>query len=134
MNAFVRAVELGGFSTAAYDYGVPLTAPFERDVYILPRADNSIYALGYFYEDLISPPFTQANNELLTETPYLIAADANTDNILRGGANIARFLIGSDEPDEIIRQAEMECAGLSRPLARVLFPNLHPMLSLWDEY
>ena len=51
-----------------------------------------------------------------------------------GGADIARFLIGSDEPDEIIRQAEMECSGLSVALARVLFPNLHPMMSQWDEF
>lgn len=67
----------GGFSTASYDYGTPLTAPFERDVYILPRADNSIYSLGYYYEDLVTPPFTQDNNQILTETPYLIARDIN---------------------------------------------------------
>ena len=53
---------------------------------------------------------------------------------LRGGADTARFLIGSDEPDEILRQAEMKCTGLAQPLVRVLFPNLHPMLGHWDEY
>jgi hypothetical protein len=53
---------------------------------------------------------------------------------LRGGADLARFLIGSDEPDEIIRQADMECLGLARSLANVLFPNLYPMMSHWDEY
>jgi predicted N-acetyltransferase YhbS len=53
---------------------------------------------------------------------------------LRGGADIARFLIGSDEPEEIIQQAGMEASGLALPLARVLFPNLHPMMSHWDEY
>jgi predicted N-acetyltransferase YhbS len=63
-----------------------------------------------------------------------ITGDGISENILRGGADIARFLIGSDEPDEIIRQAEMECSGLSSALARVLFPNLHPMMSQWDEY
>jgi hypothetical protein len=51
-----------------------------------------------------------------------------------GGANIARFLIGSDEPDEIIRQADMECSGIAASLVRVLFPNLSPMMSHWDEY
>jgi len=56
------------------------------------------------------------------------------NNIIRGGKDIARFLIGSDEPDEIIRQANMECASLAIPLARALFPNLHPMMSHWDEY
>lgn len=55
------------------------------------------------------------------------------DSAARGNA-IARFLIGSDEPDEIIRQAEMTCTGCAAPLAQVLFPNLHPMLSAWDEY
>ncbi len=64
----------------------------------------------------------------------LIDSEAPSGNILRGGAEIARFLIGSDEPDEIIRQAGMACAGLAHPLAQVLFPNLHPMLSHWDEY
>jgi hypothetical protein len=63
-----------------------------------------------------------------------ITADGETANILRGGADIARFLIGSDDPQEIIRQADMECSGLAQPLAMVLFPNLHPMMSHWDEY
>jgi len=55
-------------------------------------------------------------------------------NCLWGGADLARFLIGSDEPDEIIRQSKMECSGLASPLAQILFPNLHPMMSQWDEY
>lgn len=63
-----------------------------------------------------------------------VGAEAASGNMLRGGAELARFLIGSDEPDEIIRQAGMECTGLAQPLARVLFPNLYPMMSHWDEY
>lgn len=59
---------------------------------------------------------------------------ADTPDVLIGGADIARFLIGSDEPDEIIRQAGMECRGMAYPLARALFPNLYPMMSHWDEY
>ncbi len=55
-------------------------------------------------------------------------------NRLHGGAEFARLLIGSDEPEEIIQQAGMEASGLAIPLVRVLFPNLHPMLSHWDEY
>jgi hypothetical protein len=62
-----------------------------------------------------------------------LTGDPATPNLLRGGAEIARFLIGSDEPDEIIRQAGMECIGLAQLLARMLFPNLYPMLSHWDE-
>jgi predicted N-acetyltransferase YhbS len=63
-----------------------------------------------------------------------ITGDGPSENMISGGAEIARFLIGSDEPGEIIRQAEMECRGLSVALARVLFPNLHPMMSQWDEF
>ncbi len=62
-----------------------------------------------------------------------LTGNTTAPNILRGGAEIARFLIGSDEPDEIIRQGGMECTGLAQPFARVLFPNLFPMLSHWDE-
>ena len=63
-----------------------------------------------------------------------LSDSADAPNALHSGAEIARFLIGSDEPDEIIRQAGMECSGLAQPLARTLFPNLYPMLSQWDEY
>jgi hypothetical protein len=63
-----------------------------------------------------------------------VARTDSAPHVVRGGADIARFLIGSDEPDEIIRQAEMECSGLAQPLAQVLFPNLRPMMSQWDEY
>lgn len=63
-----------------------------------------------------------------------VKGEVTTEHILRGGADIARFLIGSDEPDEIIRQAGMTYSGQALQLARVLFPNLHPMMSHWDEY
>jgi hypothetical protein len=60
--------------------------------------------------------------------------DASGEHRITGGWDIARFLIGSDEPEEIIRQVDMACSGAAIPLARVLFPNLHPMLSHWDEF
>lgn len=63
-----------------------------------------------------------------------ISAETLAEHTLHAGAEMARFLIGSDEPDEIIREAGLECTGLAQPLARALFPNLHPMLSHWDEY
>lgn len=63
-----------------------------------------------------------------------ITNDKAGENIIHGGADIARFLIGSDEPDEIIRQTDMECSGIAALLVRVLFPNLCPMMSHWDEY
>jgi len=55
-------------------------------------------------------------------------------DVLQGGAEIARLLIGSDEVDEIISQGDFYCTGRAISLARVLFPCLHPMLSHWDEY
>jgi hypothetical protein len=57
-----------------------------------------------------------------------------SENILRAGPELARFLIDSDEPYEIIRQASIDCSGLAQPLAQVLFPNLRLMMSHWDEY
>jgi predicted acetyltransferase len=63
-----------------------------------------------------------------------ITSEGSSKNILHGGADIARLLIGSDDPDEIIRQAGMYTSALAVPLARVLFPNLHPMMSAWDEF
>lgn len=63
-----------------------------------------------------------------------ISSDADTANLLCGGQALGRLLIGSDDPDEIIQQEEMACHGLARPLSRTLFPNLHPMMSHWDEY
>lgn len=64
----------------------------------------------------------------------LAAGELTVENTLIGGAAVARLLIGSDEPDEIIRQEDMICTGLTAQLARVFFPNLHPVLSDWDGY
>ena len=56
------------------------------------------------------------------------------EHTIQGGADIGRFLIGSDGPDEIIQQADMVCTGEAAALVNVLFPNLHPLMSHWDEY
>ena len=63
-----------------------------------------------------------------------IGAETPSDNILRGGAEIARFLIGSDDAEEIVQQEGITCPEQTLELVKVLFPNLHPMLSHWDEY
>lgn len=55
-------------------------------------------------------------------------------NVLRGGPYIGRLLIGSDDPDEVIRQSQITCEGAALALGRVLFPNLHPIMAHWDEY
>jgi hypothetical protein len=56
------------------------------------------------------------------------------EHTLHAGPAFGRLLIGSDDPVEIFRQEEMTCTGLAGELARVLFPNLHPMMSHWDEF
>ena len=58
-----------------------------------------------------------------------ITESGPTEHCVYAGAHLARFLIGSDEPEEIIQQAEMECTGEAALLVSVLFPNLHPMMS-----
>ena len=57
-----------------------------------------------------------------------------TDNSIEGGAGIGCLVIGSDNPQEIIRQEGIVCTGKALQLAVALFPNLHPMLSQWDEF
>ncbi|MCP4421851.1 MAG: GNAT family N-acetyltransferase [Chloroflexi bacterium] len=68
-------------------------------------------------------------NGRLQLTPYSTA-----EHTIQGGPAIARLLIGSDEPDEIIRQEKITCTGIAAELANIFFPNMHPMLSHWDEY
>lgn len=70
----------------------------------------------------------------LTNGKVAVSDARSTPHRLCGGAEVARFLIGSDDPDEIIRQAGMTCTGLAHPLVNALFPRLSPMLSHWDEF
>jgi hypothetical protein len=59
---------------------------------------------------------------------------SSSANTLHSGTALSRLLIGSDEPDEIIRQEGMRCSGIAQELVCALFPNLYPMMSHWDEY
>ena len=63
-----------------------------------------------------------------------VAGASPSPHSVSGGWDVARFLIGSDEPGEIMRQAEMDCEGEAEGLLDVLFPNLWPVMSHWDEY
>lgn len=63
-----------------------------------------------------------------------IAVANPTPHQIQGGPAIARLLIGSDEPAEIIQQEQMLCSGQANELAQILFPNLYPMMSHWDEF
>ena len=62
-----------------------------------------------------------------------ITETSSTKHRILGGPGIGRLLIGSDEPAELIRQENMTCSGDAMNLVGVLFPNLYPMLSQWDE-
>jgi hypothetical protein len=55
-------------------------------------------------------------------------------NRMEGSAGIARLLIGSDDPGEIIDQEGIICSGEAETLAQTLFPNMHPMLCGLDEF
>ena len=53
---------------------------------------------------------------------------------IRGGDEIARLLIGSDDPDEVIEVGKIKLSGDARELAAILFPNQHPSLGTWDRF
>ena len=63
-----------------------------------------------------------------------IADPAPSIHTLQAGAALGRFLIGSDESAEIIQQENIAFSGDAAELAAVLFPNLHPVLSHFDEF
>lgn len=72
---------------------------------------------------------------LWLENGRITLTDAAPDeHAIHAGPALARLLIGSDDPDEIMRQEAITCTGLGAELARVLFPNMHPRLSQWDEF
>lgn len=63
-----------------------------------------------------------------------VAPPTRTKHAIRGGAAIARLLLGSDEPDEVIDGGGIRTRGDARTLARVLFPNERPNLCSLDRY
>lgn len=63
-----------------------------------------------------------------------IVEPALGEHSLLAGPALARFIIGSDHPAEIIQQEGIICNGNAAELVNVLFPNLNPMMSHFDEY
>jgi predicted N-acetyltransferase YhbS len=53
---------------------------------------------------------------------------------IRGGEEIAQLILGTDEPEEVCEAGRIRLSGDARGLARVLFPNRHPMLESRDRY
>ena len=63
-----------------------------------------------------------------------VSAEGSGRHAVRGGHEVTRLLLGSDEPGEIVEAAGIRLAGDARKLLPVLFPNQHPMLSPWDSF
>jgi predicted N-acetyltransferase YhbS len=63
-----------------------------------------------------------------------VGKSAVSEHRLIAGAALGRLLIGSDEPEEVIREEGIVCQGRGAELAQVLFPNMRPMMSHFDEY
>lgn len=70
----------------------------------------------------------------ITDGRINLGTEIHSPNTLQAGAALARLLIGSDNPEEIIQQEGMRRTGSAKELVRVLFPNLYPMMSHWDEF
>jgi len=77
----------------------------------------------------------QQQAALTVEAGRVRITDATSaEHHLQAGPALARFLIGSDDAGEIIHQEGITCTESTLELVQVFFPNLHPMLSHWDEY
>jgi predicted N-acetyltransferase YhbS len=63
-----------------------------------------------------------------------VAERAKTRHALRGGDEMARLLIGSDSPDEVVREGGMRLSGDARRLVRALFAAQHPRLGGPDRF
>ncbi len=58
----------------------------------------------------------------------------STPHRLLGNDHVARLLIGSTDPADVIQDAHMKLSGDASKLAEVLFPNQHPLLETWDRF
>jgi hypothetical protein len=63
-----------------------------------------------------------------------LAPPAPSKHSLSGGNHVARLLIGSTDPDEVVEAARMKLTGDAPTLVRTLFPDRHPRLSTWDHF
>ncbi|NLW49952.1 MAG: GNAT family N-acetyltransferase [Candidatus Brocadiaceae bacterium] len=70
---------------------------------------------------------------LIDRSKVEVGPPARTKHSISGGNHIARLLIGSDEPGEVVKDAGMRLMGDARRLVEVLFPNNHPTQGQWDH-
>jgi hypothetical protein len=57
-----------------------------------------------------------------------------TRHHLRAGDAAARFILGSDEPDELLAAYGLVCGGMTREWVRILFPNRHPQFPIPERF
>jgi len=84
--------------------------------------------------DLLIDAGDQQNNLQIEAGKVQIGPARPGEHRLQGGAAMGRFIMGSDNPKEIIQQERLYCNGITAELVTILFPNLHPMLSHRDEF
>lgn len=77
----------------------------------------------------------QQNATLKVENGQIrLTTDPLAEHQVNAGWAMARLLIGSDDPAEIAQQEGITFRGEADQLSEVLFPNLNPMMSHWDEF
>ena len=64
----------------------------------------------------------------------VVSGEIDSPDKIAAGPSLGRLLIGSDDPVEIVRQEGVDVFGMGEELLTVLFPNLDPMMSHWDEF
>lgn len=70
---------------------------------------------------------------LIDRSRVEVGPAAQTEHCVAGGNRVARLLIGSDEPGEVVRDADMKLTGDAAQLVEILFPNRHPCQGQWDH-
>lgn len=61
-------------------------------------------------------------------------AKARAANFIVGGDEMARLLLGIDDPLQVAREGKIRMSGQGKDLLRALFPAQHPNLYSWDRY
>ncbi len=108
---------------------------------LLPELSARIAASPFRNRDLALRLVLERDREaeqsvvLLSHAGRMEIGDAvEIGGTLRGGNALVRLVLGSDEPDEIVRESEIGLEGAARFLAPVLFPNRRPLLARWDRF
>lgn len=84
---------------------------------------------------LVSDPWQKAVLAIGRSTVRVADSSAGRPTAaIRGGAEIAQLIIGTDNPGEIIDSARTRLAGDAAALIEVLFPAQHPVLGAWDFF